>query len=331
MREVGAVLALILAALSLWVPVAGHALEFGLPGGAELTHEEESPADTYFVPVGPFADGRVPTVEVEGRVIRQAWRIKGEDLTTLKLIAPLRDQLLAAGYEIMLDCVGEECGGFDFRASIEVLPAPDMLVDLFDFRFLSARKRRDTGADHVTILASVVGAAGYIQLVVVSTDADIRPGAGPTTRARVAATPATPPPFAPASALPLEAPGDLIERLKADGHVILRDVVFETGSAELAARDHASLKALAAFLKANPDLRVVLVGHTDAEGTLEHNIALSRRRAEAVLERLAERYGVPREQMEAQGVGYLAPVASNVTPEGREANRRVEAVLLNGP
>ena len=36
MREVGAVLALILAALSLWVPVAGHALEFGLPGGAHM-------------------------------------------------------------------------------------------------------------------------------------------------------------------------------------------------------------------------------------------------------------------------------------------------------
>jgi OOP family OmpA-OmpF porin len=48
-----------------------------------------------------------------------------------------------------------------------------------------------------------------------------------------------------------------------------------------------------------------------------------------VLERLAGQYGVARSQLEAEGMGYLAPVATNLTPEGREVNRRVEVILLS--
>ena len=70
------------------------------------------------------------------------------------------------------------------------------------------------------------------------------------------------------------------------------------------------------------------MGHTDTVGGLEANVALSRRRAASVRDRLIERHGVPAEQLEAHGTGYLAPVAPNTTAEGREANRRVEAVLL---
>jgi len=80
---------------------------------------------------------------------------------------------------------------------------------------------------------------------------------------------------------------------------------------------------------ADESRRVALVGHTDAKGGLETNVALSQRRAASVLERLAGRYKVPRVQMESNGMGYLSPVANNTTREGRDANRRVEAVLLN--
>ncbi len=100
------------------------------------------------------------------------------------------------------------------------------------------------------------------------------------------------------------------------------------GMAQLGAGDYASLRALAEYLAANPAARVALVGHTDATGALEVNIAISRRRAASVMERLASDYAVPRQQMTAEGMGWLAPLATNITPEGREANRRVEAVLL---
>ena len=97
----------------------------------------------------------------------------------------------------------------------------------------------------------------------------------------------------------------------------------------IAARCHQIALCLAAFLLADPARQVALVGHTDAVGALDGNIALSKRRAASVLERLATAYDVPRTQMTAEGMGYLAPLTTNRTSEGRDQNRRVEAVLLN--
>jgi OOP family OmpA-OmpF porin len=75
-------------------------------------------------------------------------------------------------------------------------------------------------------------------------------------------------------------------------------------------------------------LRVALVGHTDATGSLDANIALSRKRAASVKDRLVRAYGIAVSRLDAEGMGYLAPIASNLTQAGRDANRRVEAVLL---
>ena len=58
-------------------------------------------------------------------------------------------------------------------------------------------------------------------------------------------------------------------------------------------------------------------------------MALSRRRAAEVKHRLEEQFGIEPARIEAQGVGYLVPRASNLTEEGRERNRRVEAVLTS--
>ncbi len=73
----------------------------------------------------------------------------------------------------------------------------------------------------------------------------------------------------------------------------------------------------------------MLLEDTDADGDLALNVALSKRRAASVLERLVSDYNVARRQLQAEGVGYLAPIANNLTEVGREANRRVELVLLS--
>jgi len=305
-------LCLLAAVLAVFTAPA-RALELNLPGEAELTREEVEPADTYFLPVGPFADGVLPTREVEGRVTRQAWRIVDGEMTTLQLVAPLREQLAAAGYDIVFDCVADQCGGFDFRFSTEVLPAPDMFVDLFDFRFMAAQKRNGGGAEYISCLVSLSGGAGYIQLVAV----------GAQTVPVVAGTATTPPP-------PGVPESGVVSQLVSQGHVVLSDLDFATGAAALGTGPYASLSALAAYLAGNGSRRIALVGHTDAVGGLDTNMALSRERASAVLERLVQAHGANPEQIEAQGAGYLAPVAPNTTPAGREANRRVEAVLLSG-
>ena len=88
-----------------------------------------------------------------------------------------------------------------------------------------------------------------------------------------------------------------------------------------------SLVALADLLTANPGMQVALVGHTDASGSLEVNIAVSRKRAESVRQRLIQRYKIPARQVAAEGVGYLSPRAPNLSEAGRERNRRVEVMM----
>ena len=302
--------------MAVW-PVCALALDLSLPGNAALSGEVRETADSYLLPVGPYADGALPTLEVEGRLVQQAWRLEAQSITTLQMLAPMREQLSSAGYEILLDCEGRECGGFDFRFATRVMPAPDMFVDLFDYRFVSARRVPEGAApDYVTILVSRSGATGFIQVI------HVAPEGSTAMTVEADATVAVSVPQ-PGSDQPLAQA--LVER----GHVILSDLKFESGSSDLGQGRFASLDDLAAFLKADANLRVALVGHTDTVGGLNPNIALSKRRATSVLERLVSEYGVPRAQLDAEGMGYLAPVAPNLNQAGREANRRVEAVLLN--
>ena len=316
-------------------PVA--ALDLDLPGRAELTREVDRDADTYFLPEAPFAQGRVPAREIEGRIVRQAWRIEAQDLSTLSLLGAIRAQMQAQGYDLLLDCTADECGGFDFRFGVDVLPAPDMFVDLFDFRFLSAENAARPGEEFVSVLVSRAGQVGYVQLVLaggqaavvaVQPDPEPEPEPEPVVTAEPVAEPE--PTSQPQTDPVLPDTGESIaDGLLTHGHAILPDLVFATGASTLEQGTYASLTDLAAFLNADAGRRVVLVGHTDAVGALEGNVRLSRARAASVMQRLMQDHGVAEKQLDAQGMGFLAPVASNATPEGRRANRRVEAVLLN--
>ncbi|MEA3431203.1 MAG: OmpA family protein, partial [candidate division WOR-3 bacterium] len=79
-------------------------------------------------------------------------------------------------------------------------------------------------------------------------------------------------------------------------------------------------------LQQNPELKLYVVGHTDNVGSLTYNMKLSQARADAVVTKLISEYSVNAERLEAHGFGFLAPVASNKTEEGRVKNRRVELV-----
>ena len=298
--------------------VAARAIELELPPSASLNRETNKQATTYLVPTGPFDGTRIPSVEVEGQVAKQAWQFSAPGLTSLQIMRPLRDQMVAAGYEVILDCAGQECGGFDFRYQIDVLPAPDMFVDLFNYRFLvGASEPGSPNASYLTLLVSRVGAVGYLQVTRVSQTGESAPSLSVSAGVDDVVDTDS------------DQSDSIIARLQSQGHVVLSDLEFETGSGSLGPGPYASLTALAEFLTKDKTRRVALVGHTDTVGGFEPNLTLSQRRAEAVRDRLVREYSVSPDQLEANGASYLAPVASNLTPEGRETNRRVEAVLLN--
>lgn len=103
---------------------------------------------------------------------------------------------------------------------------------------------------------------------------------------------------------------------------------FDSGSARLAAASAPKvLEPVAQLLRANPGLRVQIVGHTDATGTPERNISLSLARAEAVRDELIAMSGADPEQFEVAGRGAAQPSVDNTTLSGRAQNRRVEITL----
>lgn len=115
-------------------------------------------------------------------------------------------------------------------------------------------------------------------------------------------------------------------RMTDEGRVALYGIHFATGSAEIQASSAAALDTVIAYLRENPTQRFYVVGHTDDEGTLEHNMSLSSARAEAVVAALAARLPGAEARLEARGVGPLSPVATNGEANGRALNRRVELV-----
>ena len=110
----------------------------------------------------------------------------------------------------------------------------------------------------------------------------------------------------------------------------LHDTVhFDTDSADIKDESDELLDQIADMLNTQVDIRRIRVeGHTDERGTEEHNMDLSQRRAEAVVEALIDR-GVDESRLMAQGFGESVPFGDNTTPAGRAQNRRVELLILD--
>ena len=305
-----------LTALLVCTAGTAQAQTLDFPSNASLQVEMTSVADSYQLPVGIWDRGQMPLQTVEGHVVRQAWRIEAPSLTLLQLVRPLREQLLNDRYRILFECQTEACGGFDFRFGTETLPPPEMQINIGDFRFLAAEKTGAEGPEYISLFVSRTAQAGFVQIVHVGpfaqVDEPVATAAAPAMRGMSALQSAS-----------------IVDQLDSVGRAILVELTFETGSAQLGAGDFPSLQALADYLSFYPDRTVALVGHTDSSGSLDANIALSKRRAASVAERLTTDYGVDRRQLEAEGMGYLAPIASNLSQEGREANRRVEVIITS--
>lgn len=103
-------------------------------------------------------------------------------------------------------------------------------------------------------------------------------------------------------------------------------IIFESASAEIAADSLPALDLLVAELGAAPDVSVVIAGHTDSDGEEQANLELSQARADAVLAHLVGA-GIDGNRLTAQGFGESAPIADNVSQEGKAQNRRIEVVV----
>jgi outer membrane protein OmpA-like peptidoglycan-associated protein len=109
--------------------------------------------------------------------------------------------------------------------------------------------------------------------------------------------------------------------------VVLKNIFFDTDKFDLKPASVSELTKLIQLLKANPGIRIEISGHTDNHGTADHNLVLSRNRAQAVYDYLVSN-GIPKERLTFAGYGMTRPIDTNDTEEGRANNRRTEFKVL---
>jgi outer membrane protein OmpA-like peptidoglycan-associated protein len=123
-----------------------------------------------------------------------------------------------------------------------------------------------------------------------------------------------------------ESTPDFSRSIAASGRYVSHGILFDTDSDCLKPESGAVIKSVARGLETNPNLKLRIEGHTDSTGNADHNLELSKRRAEAVMAVLVTQFSVDAARLSAEGLGASKPMDSNDTPQGRAQNRRVEFV-----
>jgi outer membrane protein OmpA-like peptidoglycan-associated protein len=123
-----------------------------------------------------------------------------------------------------------------------------------------------------------------------------------------------------------ESTPDFSQVIASSGRYIARGILFDTDSDVIKPESAPVIRQIAKGLETNPNLKLVIEGHTDSVGDSAHNLDLSLRRAAAVRSVLITQFNIDAYRLAASGLGSTKPVDTNDTPQGRAQNRRVELV-----
>ncbi|SEN72469.1 OmpA family protein [bacterium A37T11] len=117
-------------------------------------------------------------------------------------------------------------------------------------------------------------------------------------------------------------------KLISEGKLVTTGILFDVNSAEIKPQSYAVIKEIATILKEHGDLKISIIGHTDADGNADANLVLSEKRAAAIKDFLAKEFAIDGSRLTTVGKGASQPIADNKTSTGKAANRRVEFVKL---
>lgn len=105
------------------------------------------------------------------------------------------------------------------------------------------------------------------------------------------------------------------------------DIQFEIDQGDIQREEKEKLAVVGAFLQKYPETTVLIEGHSDNVGSADHNVELSRQRAETVARYLVDNFQIAHSRVRAVGYGDTRPVADNRSEEGKRMNRRINAVI----
>jgi OmpA-OmpF porin, OOP family len=123
-----------------------------------------------------------------------------------------------------------------------------------------------------------------------------------------------------------ESSPDFSQVISSSGRYVTHGILFDTDSDQIKPESAPVIKMVAKGLETNPALKLLIEGHTDSVGSADHNLDLSKRRAEAVKAVLVTQFKVDASRLATAGQGAAKPIDTNDTPQGRAQNRRVEFV-----
>jgi outer membrane protein OmpA-like peptidoglycan-associated protein len=267
--------------------------------GSNITGYQVKDFDAARMQAAPFKDGQPADARrLEGRITRIAYRTNPGP-SILEVSRNFEAQLAKAGFETLLACDTDACGGIPFTEAIDALPVPQMWLDGFNYHYFAGRKAEGGRETFASVVVSENNREIYAQLTVAEL------GAIENKMVDAAA---------------------MAKGLGETGHIALYGIYFDTDKAVLKPESRPTLEQIAKLFAGQPQLNVFIVGHTDSQGAYDYNLDLSRRRAEAVAAELVKNFRIAQARLRTAGVGMLAPVGSNGTDAGRALNRRVELV-----
>ena len=268
-------------------------------GGSVVTGYVVKDFDAARMQAAPFQDGKPADVRrLEGRITRIAYRTHPGP-SILEVSRNFETQLAKAGFETLLACDTDACGGIPFTEAVDTLPVPQMWVDGFNYHYFAGRKVDGGRESYASVLVSENNQDITAQLIVAEL------GAIEDKMVNAA---------------------QMAKGLGETGHIALYGIYFDTDKAVLKPESRPTLEQIAKLLASQPQLNVFIVGHTDNQGSYDYNLDLSRRRAEAIAAELVKSFRIAQPRLRTAGLGFLAPVGSNATEAGRALNRRVELV-----
>jgi outer membrane protein OmpA-like peptidoglycan-associated protein len=268
-------------------------------GGSVITGYQVKDFDAARIQAAPFKNDKPADARrLEGRITRIAYRTNPGP-SILEVSRNFETQLTKAGFETLLACDTDACGGIPFTEAIDALPIPQMWVDGFNYHYYAGRKADGGRETYASVVVSENNKEIYTQLIVAEL------GAIENKMVDAAA---------------------MAKGLGEAGHIALYGIYFDTDKAVIKPESRPTLEQIAKLLAGQPQLNVFIVGHTDSQGTFDYNLDLSRRRAEAIATELVKSYRIAQPRLRTAGVGLLAPIGSNASEAGRALNRRVELV-----
>lgn len=268
-------------------------------------------------------------VTAQGKVTRTIY-IAPQGRSSLEVMTNFTDAVAAKGFEPVYRCTAAECGdsfvtlkyrwdlneakvlgeNYEHQRRLMVDAVFDQLVDI---RYTLFKKTGADGDSYVGLYGGLHRGGGFGNNSAALSD-------------RVGVLVEIVEPRAMDRRMEVVSAAEIGSKVMADGKAIFYGIQFDFDKADIKPESEPQLGEMAKFLTANPAAKVFIVGHTDNKGTVDYNLGLSGRRADAVAKALVARHKIAAARLTPRGLGPLSPVASNREEDGRTKNRRVEMV-----